>query len=396
MDSTSIKNTLVNASSESVIVLLHLYAYLTWTGYTGSKFPVLIFLSILALIVVMKYISVRITDVFLFSIPLFSLLAISLTTRFFDIYALVQIGFTFLLILFFTAYFMSGRANYLVRYVAFNIVVFFVGWLEVGGYNKVWIWSHLNPNVMGFFMSLNLMMLLSYIKASGSHLVKLTVLILSSFAVLLIIVSTARSVWLSVLVFVFLYYIFRERVLDRSFFNSVSLLFFVSLFFFPLLYVYLSESSFGIEIDTALMAATDKGLFTGREMIWNKMYEALEGSLFWGLGMGASNYDIGMSVSSHSLYMNLLFQFGIFGLLFFILMVISILNLSVRNLDNAFDNKNKFARSKDASLIGLFLISLLVQQSFELFLFQNNLPASFLFWCGLVLYYSQTYKNYRK
>lgn len=392
----SFRNKLVSFSSELTIVLLHFYAYLTWFAYGGDKSVIIILTSLFSLVLISRKIKFNTLELAFLLFLLILMVLFSVTSSLNGIYALFQISFTFILITFFCAYIIAGRGNNLIVYVSFNLIFLFSVWLGVGGSFKVWLLPNLNPNVMGFFVSLNLLLLIGFYCNGFRPFLRCFLFFLAVLACFLIFVSTARSVWLALVFCLGLYCLFQSRILNRRFFNFLSLIVIFLLFFFPHLYVYLSNSPVGVEIDLFVELITNKRFFTGRELIWDEMYRGLGDSILFGMGMGATNNDIGMSSSSHNLYMNLFFQYGIVGTFLFILSFYLVLKNVVRNLDTHAINRNTFISSKKTSLMGVLLISLLIQQSFELFLFQNNLPASFLFWFGLVLYYSQTYKNHQK
>ncbi|OOF21182.1 hypothetical protein BZJ19_16680, partial [Salinivibrio proteolyticus] len=295
-----------------------------------------------------------------------------------------------------SAYLAAGKAKNLIIYISFNLVFLFLQWVDVGGNFKVWLLPNMNPNVMGFFVCLNLLLLIYFVGSRCGLILKSISLLLIPLAFFLIFVSTARSIWLALAICLIIYTVMQSLISNRSIFNVLAFLVTFLLLFFPHIYIYLSESTLGIQIDTFVSDVTNKRFFTGREVIWQEMYKGLGDSVFFGMGMGATNSDIGLRSSSHNLYMSFFFQFGVVGVAFFLLSFFLVIKNAVRNLDAYMGYKNRDICFKCTSLMGALLISLLVQQSFELFLFQNNLPASFLFWCGLVLYYSQTYKSYRK
>ncbi|MEZ8326199.1 O-antigen ligase family protein [Vibrio splendidus] len=145
--------------------------------------------------------------------------------------------------------------------------------------------------------------------------------------------------------------------------------------FMPLVsyfYVYISTASFSQELNQLVWEETGKSLFTGRNDIWLVIFNYIYDNYLFGAGFGADLSSLNITISSHNLYLMLIYQLGIVGYIVFIVYFFSMTKVF---LGNRYLNDSKMATISIS-----WVFSILVHQGFEIFLFQNNLAASFLFW----------------
>lgn len=115
---------------------------------------------------------------------------------------------------------------------------------------------------------------------------------------------------------------------------------------------------------------TGKSIYTGRQLIWSKLIELIEQKIWFGYGAGTSVMDVlKIDLSTHNLYLQIMLQTGVLGIFTFILFLSSIWN-------SFWSGRNDIKVRLSAS----FYIGILVQQSFEVTLTQNNMPIALLQW----------------
>ncbi|HFG1578347.1 TPA: O-antigen ligase family protein, partial [Vibrio cholerae] len=189
--------------------------------------------------------------------------------------------------------------------------------------------------------------------------------------------TSLLSLFLSMLFF----FLFRKRKIKYRNYISMVLLFFI---FMPAVsygYVLLYKASFSQELNQYFWEETGKSLFTGRQEIWATIFDSISDNFIFGLGLGAELSKIGITVSSHNLYLMLIYQIGLVGLVFFIIYFLSMTKIMFDEL-YIYDD---FASNLSIS----WVMAIMVHQGFEIFLFQNNLAASFLFWFILSIPFSK-------
>lgn len=350
-----------------------LYAFSAW-----SALPFAVLGLVFSFCIFGVYISLfRISFSFhLLCFYLFFLLFAALQTRFetSGLYVFLQLVFSSFVIFFAGRCFSSaGVLKFFVLLPCALLVVFFLAWLAGGlVLFKPWIFSELNPNVMGFicylvvfFISIGFFLFKGFFK-------KLFFVFLLLIAFFLVAVSGARSVLGAFVFSIFIFILIRNFNLGWRFFT---LFFFAVFAFSPILsYFYAGSVDAGgaQDLSVAIFDATGKSLYTGREQIWSILFDAIEKNPFFGLGLGFDLEQLGIDVSAHNFYLIMLLQFGIVGYILFSVWFY----LLVRFVRGGAFRQN--SRVSDLALA--WFLSVLMQQNFEQFLFQNNLAASFMLW----------------
>jgi len=115
---------------------------------------------------------------------------------------------------------------------------------------------------------------------------------------------------------------------------------------------------------------TGKRLLSGRDRIWEQLTELINKKPILGHGTGTIPEDvIGISLSSHNLYLQTALQNGYLGLsLLFILFFIV--------WKSFWHSRKEYSTRLSAS----FFIGILVYQSFEVVLTQNKMDTALMFW----------------
>lgn len=365
------------------LLCVHLYAYLIWLDFRSIAFAFL-FVSLVCSFFILFlggcrfgyfYIfSLLVLLVYVFFVPFF----IGGTLSVF--YSVVQL---FVALLIYNASKVIAEndghvLDCLLFFAMTNIALLFGFWFFSGAsLFKPWVLTALNPNILGFFVFLNLFVLVAFLFMGRGRAARFFSAVFVVAAVFLILVSGARST-LGALVISVIFYallrLFNIKVNKRVVVSSIFFVFLVSPAF-AYFYVFLSAGIYADELNFAFGEITGKNLFTGREVIWKAVISSIGDNLLFGRGFGSSMGLLDLDVSAHNLYLTLLYQLGVVGyFLFFVVVSLALGNLSAGSASNRFQ-----------ALCFSLLMVVLFQQNFEIFLFQNNLPASFLFWVCLAL-----------
>ena len=126
-----------------------------------------------------------------------------------------------------------------------------------------------------------------------------------------------------------------------------------------------------------------KSLFTGRERLWPFLATLISRHPLLGYGPGALPAAfLDTDRSSHSLYLQISLQSGVFGLVLFLLLMGRIWSFYWVGRDDPI-----------VRLSGAFLTGILVHQTFEVSLTQNELPIGLVQWLILGMGVSQILKR---
>ena len=180
--------------------------------------------------------------------------------------------------------------------------------------------------------------------------------------------SNSRSAMISLLIFILFRYLFTKKIIQ----NKKIILYVLILAFtlFPILYIGLFESEFRKVLNDFSWKYFRKNFFSGRQVLWSPIIEAIKNKIFLGYGLDmAPEKIIGVGRSSHNWYIQILLQVGIVGYLLTINIIRIVWN-SLRQMKNNFNS---------LSAAG-FIIGTLLWQCFEVAITQNNIPIGILVW----------------
>jgi O-antigen ligase len=138
------------------------------------------------------------------------------------------------------------------------------------------------------------------------------------------------------------------------------------------IYVYLYQAAHDAHALENGMVQTGKDIFTGRQVIWDHVLQLIQDAPWLGYGLGAvpatyGDVHVYDGKSIHNLYLQTWYQTGLVGLILLILT----LRQKYMDLTNA---------GGPAQLAGAYLIGILVIQTFEVDLTQNNFAAALGMW----------------
>jgi O-antigen ligase len=186
----------------------------------------------------------------------------------------------------------------------------------------------INPNIVGS----GIFILLVYIVSFGDKL-KISKYIKVTLGIVCLIVEYVLECRTGMAV-VILFGIFKIIVPQKIWNNKkliimLSLLVMVAGFLFPFIYVQLNKTI----IARYVYKLTGKSFYTGRELIWQRLINAVveKPVAFWiGLGSGYE-YAIGQGYSMHNFYLGIFLDCGIIGTVIMITFILSQINYMYKN-----------------------------------------------------------------
>lgn len=197
-----------------------------------------------------------------------------------------------------------------------------------------------------------------------SYIDKLIIL----FGIILMYFANSRSCLGALLIFIVLRYLFtRKKWIKKNWLFYTCIILFS---LFPILYVWLYNSNYRIVINDFSRRYFRKNFFSGRQNIWDGLFELIKQNILIGYGFdGNPEKLLGVSLSSHNWYVQILLQMGIIGYIF----MINILRAIWKTLNSL---KDSFISLSTCA----FFIGVLFWQCFEVAITQNNIPVGILIW----------------
>lgn len=249
--------------------------------------------------------------------------------------------------------------------LVFMFIHFFI-WIALG-FPRMFASIYNNSNLIGPYMFYTSFFLILGIKYSKFKIIYIFGLFLS---VILVLASDTRSILLSIfvafIVFIFWKLITRNKLIAVISFSVLMILLLMFIFIYPILPYF----HFFTPIEQWMLTHTGKSIMSGRNDIWVPLIEMINLKPYIGYGPGAMASElIATDQSPHNLYLNVLMQLGYIGLMAFILLLL-IFWLAISEVKNNFIIR----------LVGSYFIAILIHQSFEITLFQNQLSVGLLQW----------------
>jgi O-antigen ligase len=233
-----------------------------------------------------------------------------------------------------------------------------------GGFGQGFAGIYDNPNFCATALFLSSFFLVLEYQASRNRMV----LFMIACSIMMIVFTGSRAVLLALSIALaagLLPYAARKRL----YWPTIGL---IAIF----MYVYLYQAAQITRIEQSGMVQTGKDIFTGRQIIWDHVLQRIQHAPWLGHGLGTvpatygnvHEYD-GKSI--HNLYLQIWYQTGLIGLVLLILT----LRQKYKDLTNA-----DRAADRPAQLAATYLIGILVIQTFEVDLTQNNFAAALGMW----------------
>lgn len=239
----------------------------------------------------------------------------------------------------------------------------------------------INPNTLGVFT-----LLLYYFYLIGSENSKKRELIIISLMVFVLIYSSSsRTILLSLVAIIFTYYIWKWITSNKFIFISYIIIFKGILISVIFVYPQMKYWSNYAKLNELMWKYTGKNLLSGRETIWENVLNAFYERPWLGYGTGTILPELQIAnLSTHNLYLQISYQLGIIGLILF-LFILTIIWLGFW-----------FGRQDfKVKISAAFFVGILVQQSFEVTLTQNNMAIAMMQWLifGFGIAVSLNYPN---
>src|SRR5699024_8879373 len=136
------------------------------------------------------------------------------------------------------------------------------------------------------------------------------------------------------------------------------------------IYMLAVDSSWGIELNDLVVRLTGRRLFSGRDLFWSELVSAIQASPFIGYGAGtlAENFT-DYEWSSHNLYLQIMLQAGLVGLVALFTFFTTIWRL-------LWGGRHHPA----VRLTAAFFIGIVLREVFEVSMIQNNLQTGAFTW----------------
>lgn len=227
-----------------------------------------------------------------------------------------------------------------------------------------------NPNTMGAVAGFMLFFPLLALKTVRSPINRYVWWLIIGLGMALVVVSGARSIWIAMLGALAAYYAWPYVTRTRLRFSAAiwGMLAFAAVF--TVVYA-LASLLVPVEyLNQVTGGVTGEGLFSGREILWLGLMQAILQSPVWGYGPGALASDfLPTDLSAHNSYLTVALQMGLLGILAYmgLLSRIWLLFWPGRN-----DPRVRLAAA--------FFIAILLHQVFELVFIQDKLAFNLSQW----------------
>ncbi|MEA5598792.1 O-antigen ligase family protein [Rivularia sp. UHCC 0363] len=238
-----------------------------------------------------------------------------------------------------------------------------------------------NPNTLAAFIwNLQFFLFAKLVHSPKNKYKYMLFIFLANF---IIFISGARSLFISSIFSILVYVFWSFWVVNKRIYNLLFLLFVLFLGSFTYFYAKILPSLYELNYYAQLSKEyTGKGLLSGRQIIWSILIDRISEQPLYGYGSGTTPSDlIGITLSSHNLYLQILIQVGFLGLIAFALLMFRI--WCVYRIGY---------RDKIVRLSASFMIGILIHQSFEVTLIQNNLAIGLLQFMVISIGLSRTIK----
>jgi O-antigen ligase len=223
-----------------------------------------------------------------------------------------------------------------------------------------------NPNILGYISLLFSGISLVTFSLSRKKIYFVYAILFSFFVYL----SGSRSSMIAGLMIIFLYIIYKYLSKNKFTWNLILVIILVSIFTIIYVYPNIMNFSWYAKFANTVYKITGKSLLSGRQIIWKQSMNLIAQKPLFGYGTGTQLSNISnIQLSAHNLYIQILLQNGIIGLLVFIFLIISIWNLLYINKDD-----------KVVRFCSCFFIGILYQNVFEVTFLQNNMSAAIMQW----------------
>lgn len=280
-------------------------------------------------------------------------------------------------------YWNKGHIKIFAYVVGFVTVLFFYDWMQSGftliGFKSIYG----NENYLAVLLFAMFFFHILAIKYSRGMERAIFFLLLAMNA-LLIVMTSARSVLIGIVV---IFIAWKILQVSKKVFAKLIYLVIIGNFLFVGVYVGLKGTGLGDLLNGFSVTVFNKNLFSGRPEIWQGVIQAIMEKPFFGHGLGVRARDVAeTNLTAHNMYLQILLEFGIVGFIAFLIVLISIWTVLLKNVDHFV-----------AKLSACFMLGILVYNYFELTLFQNNYSIALFQWLimtiGISFMRGSSFKN---
>ncbi|HZJ09589.1 MAG TPA: O-antigen ligase family protein [Trueperaceae bacterium] len=252
-----------------------------------------------------------------------------------------------------------------------SLLVIFVAWWLASGADRIFRAAMGHPNALGLFaLLLTFVPLLFLFDSPRWRFTWALAGVFVACGVLILYASTSRSTWLAAAGVIAVYLVWPIIARSRLLFHLAYLVTVTGALVVTWFYLIAPQHDWGWRLQELTVDLTGKNLFSGRQLFWGELVEAIRLQPWFGYGASArAETFTSFSWSAHSLYLQVTLQVGLvgLGLLLFLLWVIWARLWPGRH-------------SLTVRVAAGYFLGMLVHQAFEVSLIQNNLGNGFLFW----------------
>lgn len=250
------------------------------------------------------------------------------------------------------------------------MVVFVVWWLATGA-ERNFRAAMGHPNALGLFVLLLTFVPVVFLLTSPRW--RLTWVAAGTFfaaGILTLYASSSRSSWLAAAVAVAVYLAWPLIARWRLLFHFSYLITVAGALVITWLYLIAPNHEWGWRLQELTVDLTGQNLFSGRQLFWGELVDAIALRPIFGHGAGATAEPFtSFTWSAHSLYLQVTLQVGLVGLGFLLLLLWVIWG-------RFWAGRHSVA----VRLAGGYFLGMIIHQAFEVSLIQNNLGTGFLIW----------------
>lgn len=219
---------------------------------------------------------------------------------------------------------------------------------KIGGITKGW-----NSNVIGMIGFLGIIyfgysLQINKKKNIIEKIIKIIILI--TFLVLLL-ATNNRSSFIGVIITLIIFKFILKDNISLKRYRRINIFIYLIPVLVVLVVSLIYSTSIGIQLDALSKEFSDKTFMNGRETIWIDVLESMKGNIFFGHGFGYVG-------NTHNLFAHILYPFGIFGYIAYIIFFMAITYYMYNYLSD------RIVRYSIAAFLAIF-----IQQSFEVLLF---------------------------
>lgn len=246
----------------------------------------------------------------------------------------------------------------------------------------------INTNTIGSFTYFLSFFPLLYLAGYAKGLKKSSMLLVFAMTIIVIFASDTRSVLLSAGVAFMTFILWRLITKNKMFYYLYfSLVIFLN-YFIIVIYPNLYKWSHFHKVNDLSLQITGKPIMTGRNTIWAQLLDLIERNLWFGHGSNVlPETFLSTALSAHNLYLQIALQSGLIGIILLLIFFLAIWR-------TFWKNKN----DPRIMIASCFFISIIIHQTFEVTLTQNQFSIGLLQWMivGFGLAFALNKSNYKK